>query len=247
MKTLKLLLPALLALGPAALSNGAFAATDEDEMEGSDSGSSPRTRGQDKPVREIVKGFYAHANVGGAFFLGDLNGFVSPGTYSSLGVGQDFVDSEKLSMAWDISFSQGVHNGCYFETQAQFGCTGNLKGKNSPYIQGDVRTYSVGASLEASFYPTRRLGVGVNLGGGVMFAPLLMVEEYYLEDVVAGSWGLASAPTYHTAPHPIVQAGPTFEYYTKLSHFSVGLDANVSYALQFDLGANVTGYMKYTF
>lgn len=244
MKTLKLLLPALLLTGPAALSNSALAASDDEEMGAEDSG---RARGQDKPVREIVKGFYARANVGGAFFLGNLNGFVSPGTYSSLGLGQDFVDSEKMSLAWEIAFSQGVHNGCYFEDQAIGGCSGNLKGKASPYIQGDVRTYAVGASLEASVYPTRRLGVGLNLGGGVMFAPLLMVEQYYLEDVVRDSWGLAAPPAYHTGPHPQVQVGPTFEYYTKLSHFSVGFDANVTYALQFDLGANATGYMKYTF
>ena len=134
MKTLKLLLPALLLTGPAALSNSALAASDDEEMGAEDCG---RARGQDKPVREIVKGFYARANVGGAFFLGNLNGFVSPGTYSSLGLGQDFVDSEKMSLAWEIAFSQGVHNGCYFEDQAIGGCSGNLKGKASPYIGPD--------------------------------------------------------------------------------------------------------------
>ena len=45
----------------------------------------------------------------------------------------------------------------------------------------------------------------------------------------------------------MVLGGPTFEYYTKLSHFSVGLDADVFYAFTFDLGASVTGYLKYTF
>ena len=214
MKTLKLLLPALLLTGPAALSNSANAASDDEEMGAEESG---RTRGQDKPVREIVKGFYARANVGGAFFLGNLNGFVSPGTYSSLGLGQDFVDSEKMSLAWEIAFSQGVHNGCYFEDQKQRACSGNFDSSGqptikSPFIQGDVRTYAIGASLEASFYPTRRVGVGLNLGGGVMFAPLLMVEKYYLEDVVSGSWGLSASPAYHTGPHPQVQVGPTFEY-----------------------------------
>ena len=246
MKNLQILLPALLALGSGVVSNAAFGASDDEDVEES-SGSGARERAADKPVREIVKGFYARASVGGAFYLGALNGFVSPGTYSSLNLGQDFVDSGKVSLAWDLSFTQGVHNGCYFETQAQNGCTGNLKGKASPYVQGDVRTYAAMATLEASFYPTRRLGVGLNVGGGVMFAPLLMVEEYYVTDVVQGSWGLAEAPAYHTSPHPVVQAGPTFEYYTKLSHFSVGADINASYALQFDLGANVVGYMKYTF
>lgn len=247
MKNLQLLLPALLLLGPGLVSGDAYAASD-DEEEGGSSNEGARGRGADKPVREIVKGFYARASVGGAFFLGGLNGFVSPGTYSTLSLGQDFVDSEKLSLAWDLSFAQGVHNGCYFETQAQLGCSGNAGGTvESPYIQGDVRTYAGLATLEASFYPTRRVGIGLNIGGGVMFAPLLMDPDFYVADVVQDSWGLSEAPPFHTSPHPVVQAGPTVEYYTKLSHFSVGVDVNVSYALQFDLGANVTGYMKYTF
>jgi hypothetical protein len=44
-----------------------------------------------------------------------------------------------------------------------------------------------------------------------------------------------------------VQGGPTFEYYTKLSHFSAGIDVDVFYAIGFDLGLNATGNLKYTF
>ena len=42
-------------------------------------------------------------------------------------------------------------------------------------------------------------------------------------------------------------AGPTFEYYTKLSHFSVGVDVDVVYGIGWDLGLNATGALKYTF
>ena len=45
----------------------------------------------------------------------------------------------------------------------------------------------------------------------------------------------------------MVLGGPAFEYYSKLAHFSVGLDADIFYAIGFDLGANAIGYMKYTF
>jgi hypothetical protein len=41
--------------------------------------------------------------------------------------------------------------------------------------------------------------------------------------------------------------GPCLEYYTKLNHFSVGLDADFVYAIDFDLGLNVTAALKYTF
>ncbi len=240
MKSLKLLLPVLLVTAP--LTSSVAYAQDEEVEESA----SKRGRADDKPVREIVKGFYARANVGGAMFLGKFNGFVNPGTYSSLGVGQDFVDTESMSLAWEIAFSQGVHNGCYFEYQAQGACPGNAAGRASPYVQGDVRTYILGGGLEASFYPARRFGVGISAGGGVLFAPLLMVEEFYYTDVVQDSWNGVDGG-FHEGPHPIVHAGPTFEYYTKLSHFSVGADANVFYAVGFDLGADFTGYMKYTF
>ena len=68
----------------------------------------------------------------------------------------------------------------------------------------------------------------------------------YQEDVVLDTWG-GIAPNYHETPHPVVLFGPGFEYYTKLSHFSVGLDTDVFYAINFDLGMNIAGYMKYTF
>jgi hypothetical protein len=44
-----------------------------------------------------------------------------------------------------------------------------------------------------------------------------------------------------------VLLGPTIEYYTKLSHFSVGMDLDVTYVLNFDLGISPLGYLKYTF
>jgi hypothetical protein len=51
----------------------------------------------------------------------------------------------------------------------------------------------------------------------------------------------------HENPHFMGFAGPTLEYYTKLSHFSVGIDADIVYAYDFDLGAHFSGYLKYTF
>jgi hypothetical protein len=230
----RLLLPAMIALAPTLSSSVAFAQDEEDPgtpKEGA------RARAEEKPVREIVRGFYADAAVGGAMFLGQLRGTVDAGTYSSLASGQDFVDSEKLSLAWEVSLSQGVHNGLSYDLQGQLG---------GPYIEGDIRTYIATGGLEASFYPARRFGVGVKAGGGVLFAPLLMVQDYYNSDVVTKAWHGADGG-FHNGPHPIVRAGPTFEYYTKLAHFSLGADANFFYALTFDFGADFTGYMKYTF
>jgi hypothetical protein len=73
-----------------------------------------------------------------------------------------------------------------------------------------------------------------------------MDDEYYADEVLGKTWGV-SDPGYHGTPHPMGIGGPTIEYYTKLSHFSVGAEADVFYAVGFDLGLNATGFLKYTF
>ncbi len=141
-------------------------------------------------------------------------------------------------MAWEISITQAVYNGSDYRTQA-------ARGEPS-FIQGDTRMFSFLASYEYSAYPTRRLGIGVRVGGGVMVAPLLMGREAYDRDVVNGTWG-GRPSTAHDRPHPVVFAGPTLEYYTKLSHFSIGVDVDVAYQLDFDLNIAGVGFFKYTF
>jgi hypothetical protein len=195
-------------------------------------------------VREIVKGSYAKSNVGGAFFLGAFSKWVSPGTSLGLAYGKDFMDQETKSMAWELMFFQGIHNGQHYTVQGDAGCLASGTGP-APCVQGDLRTYTFAGTVEYSIYPTRRIGIGARVGGGVLFSPLLMDPVYYQEEIVEKEFGVE--PGYHGSPHPIVMGGPTFEYYTKLSHFSVGVDVDVFYAVGFDLGASATGTMKYTF
>ena len=247
MKPTHVLLAAFL-LTPLLAAPTASQAQDEDYDDLDDSGASKKPkkkREMRRPeVREIVRGFYAKSNVGGSLYLLDFAGVVFPGTNVGLSVGGDFVDQERMSAAWEAGFNQGIHNGCSFEEQAaDTGCTGAGPG---PFIQGDLRTYTFQALVEGSIYPTRRIGIGFRLGGGVLFSPLLMDETYYQTEVVQETWG-GNDGGYHSTPHPLVMGGPTVEYYTKLSHFSVGLDVDAFYAIGFDLGTNVTGYLKYTF
>jgi hypothetical protein len=205
------------------------------------------SKAKKKPeVREIVKGTYAKSNVGGSLYLGKFAGWVSPGSTLAMAVGRDFVNKERMSMAWEIALTQSVHNGKQYQLQIDEGGACVDAGGAAPCIQGDLRTYGVNAMVEWSTYPNRRFGLGFRAGGGVLFSPLLMNDEYYNTEVVQDAWG-GVAPAYHTSPHPVGIGGPTFEYYTKLSHFSVGVDADVFYAVGFDLGANIAGTLKYTF
>lgn len=193
-------------------------------------------------VREVVKGLYAKANVGTSIYLGRFAGATKAGTTTTLGIGSEFLDQENFSMAWEVGFTQGVHNGLSYEQQADGGC--QFAGGEYPCHQGDLRTYTLLATVEASTYPSRRIGIGARLGAGVLSSPLLIDEVAYQAEVVPEFGG---DPGFHTGVKPLFVFGPTFEYYSKLSHFSVGIDADVFYGIGWDLGLNATGYFKYTF
>jgi hypothetical protein len=201
----------------------------------------------DEIVREIERGWYLRANAGVAsYFLrygptpAGFGSIVRAGSVVQLSVGNDFVDEPGRSLAWEFSFYQGVHQGLPFDLQVDAGVAPN------DHVQGDIRTFGFLLSGEFSTYPSRRLGVGVRAGGGLMLTPLLMNKALYQSLVVGDAWNGANPPV-HSTPHFPVFAGPTIEYYTKLSHFSVGIDADIMFVIGFDLGFNATGFMKYTF
>ena len=210
-------------------------AQDDDEEDGR------RAPEIEREVREITRGTYAKSNVGGALYVGPRSKYIRPGTSLGLAFGKDFVDQERTSMAWEVFFNQGIHNGTYYDSQAADGCV-----STNTCTQGDMRTYTVGALFEWSTYPVRRFGIGVRGGGGLLLSPLLMDPTYWQEQVVNGAFG-GYDPGIHSTPHPVVMGGPTFEYYTKLAHFSAGADVDAFYALGFDIGISITGALKYTF
>lgn len=198
---------------------------------------------KDEVVREIERGLYFKSNLGSTLFMNthgivrSTGGPLLSGVMTvQIGVGQEFVDKERFSLAWEADFYQGLFNGpilqeLYVEAAR-------------PLVQGDVHMLGGVAGIEASVYPTRRLGLGVLAGGGIYAMPLLMDEAAYAE-LVAANWGGVTAKL-HNGPSPVVQVTPTIEYYTKLSHFSVGIDVGVAYVIGFDLGITPSGYLKYT-
>ncbi len=240
------LLP-LLALVALGFSAPAFA--QDDDL--SSAPAAPRRKTVDyssMEVKEITRGFYAKTNVGGWVYLGAFAKVIRPGTSIALAVGQDFIDRERSSMAWEVAFFQGIHNGDHYETQLAEdagGCAAS-GGRPCAATEGDMRTYSVAAMMEYSSYPTRRFGIGARFGGGMLYSPLLIHEDKWLSEIIP-DYFQGSDPGYHATAHPLVMAGPTVEYYTKMSHFSVGVDLDVIYAVGFDLGASATGTLKYTF
>ena len=257
---LALLVPSAFAADPLAPAYPALVAVaEDDEEESEDSGEDEgegstkkkkSSKGDDeRRIREIVRGFYAKANIGAATYLLNFGNkgagnAVGAGTMVGLSIGQDFVDTEKQSMAWEIALNQGVHNGLAWETQGEAcdGAGGAAGGY--PCTEGDLRTYSLQGPYEFSAYPIRRVGIGLRAGGGALYSPLLIETVGYTQDVIP-TFGFD--PQLHGAIHPFGVAGITAEYYTKLSHFSVGVDADVFYAVGWDLGVNASASLKYTF
>lgn len=205
----------------------------------------------DEIVREIERGLFIKANAGMSAWLlrygsqgPGLGSMVRPGSTVALTLGQDFVDEPNRSMAWEVILHQGVHNGMDYREQAALARQGLIS--QADFMQGDTRTFALMAAYEFSGYPSRRLGVGFRAGAGVMLTPLLMQSQLYTTEVEGEAWGTRS--TFHSSPHIPVFAGPTIEYYTKLSHFSVGIDADVGFIVDIqELTVNTTGFMKYTF
>ncbi len=208
-----------------------------------DSGARRKSRSSENIVREVNKGLYLKSGVGvSPFFQTNSigNPIVSPVMTVDLSVGNDIVDNERLSMAVEAQFGQQLHQGPKVEELALEAAAG------APFlVSGDLHVFALTATYEVSVYPTRRFGIGVRGGGGVSIVPLLMNEQYYQELIVT-PLGIDAAV--HRGPQPTIRGGATLEYYTKLSHFSVGADIDVLMVLgSLGFGLSPAGYLKYTF
>lgn len=220
----------------------------EDDEGGRKAEKTSAAREKDSVVREIVRGAFVRANVGTTAFIGGRRQILRPGTTLDLAIGGEFIDKEKYSVGAEFTFTQALHNASL--TAEEQGLLGF--GPNQ-LIEGDVHTLGALIGVEASAYPLRRFGVGGHLGGGLTFVPLLMNKQFYQLEVVGASqgdgyWGgPQNTPPVHQGPKPTIYAGVTLEYYTKLSHFSLGLDIDFVYTIGLDFGLKPTGYLKYTF
>jgi hypothetical protein len=228
-------------LGLLALSFPAFAQDSGDldsSPKDSDSGSKKHARSFDEGVvREVVRGYYLKSSIGSASLNALGQGVPLSGVMSlDLGIGSDFIDKERLSAAWELQFGQALYNGPPAEVLSQY----------APIVQGDIHTFSGTAVIEVSGYVSRRTGFGLRGGGGVMYVPVLVTDDAYAAMVQA--WGVANADL-QAGPLPLAQLGGTFEYYTKLSHFSLGADVDGQFVIATApaLGVQATGYLKYTF
>ena len=195
-----------------------------------------------RPIREIVKGAYLKVNLGPIFWLPTISNFTSSsGTEMDISFGYDVVDTLGFTLAVEGSFFQVITNGD--------GVSTDIGGQIASPIQGDFRVFGGIAAVRASGNVggkrVKRLSISGHAGGGVGYSPALvdLADPRVLSRMAYGY-------IMQDRPLGLVQGGLGLEYYTRLSHFSLGLDVDFNViiggpVIAMGLATNV--FVKYTF
>jgi len=198
------------------------------------------SRGKGVPTaREVVHGFYFKANYGALIWFGRVGAYASPGTAAAFEFGYDVVDQLGMTVTITGTFYQGINNGITYTEAVD---NGIADGGVHP-VQGDFRSIGGLAGARIGFNPgkrkVRRWTIAVIAKGGVYFSPSLRYE------------GDGDAGTLQTSPGGMIVPGVGFEHFTRLSHFSLGVDVQVPLVVGtpagFAAGIDITGFLKYTF
>jgi hypothetical protein len=214
-------------------------ATEEAEEEEEKPVAKPKGKRSRGAPREVVKGFFARIQIGPTIWVPPISSFTSGvGTTSHFAVGYDFVDTLRFTMAFQAAFFQLVTNG-----------NGTYGGFVSP-IQGDFRIFGgvAGLRLGPNFggQKARRLNFSVIVLGGVGGSPLLVEEtSTSYQDTLAAFGAIMQG-----RPLGLVSPGVGLEYYTKLAHFSLGLDVTADMILggpMLAIAVSPNVFLKYTF
>lgn len=199
-------------------------------------------RRKKRPVREIVKGAYLKVNLGPIIWLPSISSFTSStGTEMDFSFGYDVVDTLSFTLSVEGSFFQVVTNGD--------GVSTDIGAQLASPIQGDFRVFGGIASVRAGGNVggkrVKRLTIAGHGGGGVGYSPALVD----LQDPRVVS-RMAYGSILQARVLGLVQAGAGLEYYTRLSHFSVGLDIDFNVILGGPIpamGVATNFFVKYTF
>ncbi|GEM_PF-745648 len=218
---------------------------------------STKRQQDDAPSREVVKGAYAKINIGPVFWLLPTGVLSSPGTKIDFAFGYDFIDRLSFTMSVEGAFYNLISNGTGV---SECGADGRAPPCPTPSFtsptQGDLRI--VGGTVALRFGPnfggkrTKRGHFGVKIGAGVGYSPALV--DLQSPDIIARTGraptGSGNADLMQGRPLLLVNPAVVIEGYTKLSHFSLGLEVGGDIVLLGPapvIGLVVTAALKYTF
>ncbi len=201
-----------------------------------------QTQRRKRVVREVVKGAYAKMNIGPLIWLPPISQVTSStGTQLDFSFGYDVLDRLNFTLSIEASFFQLVTNGDGVSVDI---------GIASP-IQGDFRVFGGIAGIRAGpnvgGKRVKRFSIVGHAAGGVGYSPALVdMTSQNVQTRIAASYGSIM----QGRALGLVQAGAGVEYYTRLSHFSLGMDIDFDLILGGPLPAMGLGldfFVKYTF
>lgn len=204
-----------------------------------------------RKVREVVKGAYLKINVGPQFWLPPISQVTSTSaTELDFSFGYDVIDRLGFTLTVEGSFTTLVANGTGVNDEAAFQ---QLLGLGiAPTIQGDFRIFggTVNLRLGPNFggKKTKRGNFSIQLGGGGGYSPPLID----IQDPLVQNRMNANGKGYIMQGRflGLITPGIGLEYYTKLSHFSLGVDIDANIILggpSVAIGVGTNFFAKYTF
>ena len=210
----------------------------QDEFEEEERARSPRGKKRSQG-REVHHGAYLKATFGSIGWFGSLGAVTSFGTAASFEFGYDVMDRLGMTLSITGTFYQGINNGLSAEEVQANG----IPVTSANITQGDFRSIGGLVGARVGFNPgkrkVRRWTIAVDLKGGIYFSPALRD---------AGDF---SAGLLQQSPGAMILPGVGIEHFTRLSHFSFGVDLHVPLVVGtpagFVAGLDVTPFLKYTF
>ncbi|MCO4768817.1 MAG: adventurous gliding motility protein CglE [Deltaproteobacteria bacterium] len=204
-----------------------------------------------RKAREVVKGAYLKINVGPQFWLPPISAQTSTSaTELDFSFGYDIIDRLPFTLTVEGSFTTLVANGTGVNDEAAFQQL--LALGIAPTIQGDFRLY--GGTVNLRFGPnfggkkTKRGNFSIQVGGGGAYSPALidLKDPIIINRMNANGFGYLMQGRFLG----IITPGIGLEYYTKLSHFSLGLDVDANIIIggpSIAIGVGTNFFAKYTF
>ncbi len=203
---------------------------DDDEFDEGD-GRNSRRGSKAREIREVYHGAYVKATYGTLGWLTSLGVESGFGTAAGFEFGYDVVDTLGLTLSITATFYQGINNGVPMDEGG------------SGLTQGDFRSIGglVGAriGINPGKRKVRRWTIALDVKGGIYISPSLRPADSF------------EAGLLQSGPGGLILPGIGIEHFTRLSHFSLGVDTHVPMivgtGLGFALGLDVTPFFKYTF
>jgi hypothetical protein len=176
------------------------------------------------PLNEIERGFYLGANGG---FWGTI---VPPG---AAGSSKPFLGGQAVEVELGYDLGERVSAGLFFLGAMTNRAGSDYKGFSGGTVSGDFGMIVPGATAKVRI---------------VGFSDSQEVQRSWFYVRVSAGYVFYSPTALIPKPDVLISAGPGVEYFTRLRHFSIGVEANFNFlALTSSVGFSILPTVRYAF